>query len=198
VLIPRQDIIFSVATRSPGASDIAHPRFFRRGVLSWPPNVHGHPDLKGLRCQTLPAHRTELALLHDTWRSVPMVLDKFSRYVAADVENMRSLGLPFTLSRLLWASTREFLTRMFAGRAYEDGMAGLLVAVYWAVYRFSVYAAFWEAEGRSRRFDRKIARWGKRLRWLGMLPLRLERIRWRKRPPAVAFRTFARDPKRDG
>ena len=180
VEIPRQQILFGVMTHSPGASDGIHPRFFRRGVLSWPPGVHAHPNITHLRCHTLSADRIEWALLHDTWRSVPMVLDKISRYAPRDVEDLKQVGAPFSLRRLVGASSREFFERMFRGRAYEDGMAGLLAAAYFTVYRFTIYATLWEAEGRSRRFDQTIVRWGRRLHWLGMLPLFLERTFRRK------------------
>src|SRR5205085_2329782 len=76
VLIPRQVVMFGRAVRSPGVSDTTQTRFFRGGVILWPPEVHGRPDLTGLRCCDLSPHASKLSIRHDSWRSVAGVLDK--------------------------------------------------------------------------------------------------------------------------
>jgi len=162
--IPRQQIMFGVTTRSPGAADTTQTRFFRRGVLSWPPEVHGRPDISHLRRVELPTRGPEFALLHDTWRSVPNVLDKIVRYSPKDVENLQAQGVRFSPKEMLRVAGHEFFSRMFFGRAYEDGMAGLLMSLYFAFYKLNMYAELWEAEGRPHTFDKRMAKWGKRLR----------------------------------
>jgi glycosyltransferase involved in cell wall biosynthesis len=166
-LIPRRQVLFGKVVQSPGASDGAHPRFFRRGAVSWPAEVHGSPDLTGLRCYTIPARGGEFSLLHDTWRSVAVVLDKIVRYAPQDVERRRVQGEQFSVGILLKATFGGLLNQLMDGRAYEDGMAGLLTALYWSVYHMTIYAALWEAEGKPEQFDAQIQRWGRRLAPIG-------------------------------
>jgi len=176
VLIPRQDVDFGRAVTSPGTADIAHPRFFRRGVMSWPTGVHEHPDLTGLRCRSLPGDRPELALLHEAWRSVPLVLDRMLRYAPREVEKLQARGEHFSPRTMFGAMWQQVERRMVNGRAYEDGMPGLLVVLYWCVYFLTVHAELWEAEGRTAEFDRQIGRWGRRLARIYRFGLRASRL----------------------
>ncbi|MDB5058670.1 MAG: glycosyl transferase family protein [Chloroflexi bacterium] len=162
VQIPRQQVLFGRIARSPGASDGSHPRFFRRGTIDWPPNIHGSPNLSGLKTYEIPASRADLSILHDTWRSVPIVLDKIYRYAPNDVTNLQAKGESFSLGSMIGAAHRQFVGRMVDGRAYEDGMPGLLTAIYFAIYHLTIHAELWEAEGRPTSFDWWIRKWGLR------------------------------------
>jgi hypothetical protein len=78
----------------------------------------------------------------------------------------------------------ELTGRLFAGRAYEDGMPGILYSLYWTMYWVSVFAELWEAEGRPAEADRQVRRWGRLLHWPGTavyLVLRLMQRRRRRR-----------------
>jgi len=163
VEIPFRTVIFGHSMQAHGVSDQPHPRFFRAGVISWPSEIHGRPELAGLRCYTIPSYGPAFAIHHDTWRSVPIVLDKIARYAPQDVENLRQQQAHFSLVTLLSAIVGGFANRMLEGRAYEDGMPGLLASLYWSVYDLTIHAELWEAEGRTQRFDKHIMRWGRRL-----------------------------------
>lgn len=138
-------------------------RFFRKGSLVWPAYTHGQPDLTGLRYTTLSIERADLALQHDTWRTVSSVLDRIRRYAPDDVKELRSQGKRFSLRSLIDQTRFQFVGRMVDGRAYEDGMPGLLTTLYFAIYFLTVQAEMWEAEGRSTEYDQQILRWGRRL-----------------------------------
>lgn len=167
-----QQMMFGVVVHSEGAADGLHPRFFRNGTVSWPPEVHGAPDLTGLRVVTYNNKRGDVCFLHDTWRTVPTVLDKIMRYTPKDVEHLRADGVHFSLHRMFFHIMYEFLRRAYAGRAYEDGMPGLLTALYWTFYRLNIDASLWEAEGRPAAADAQVRRWGRRTGWIGRLLFR--------------------------
>lgn len=160
--IPYQQVMFGRIVQSPGASEGSHPRFFRRGVVSWPAEVHGSPDLSHLRRYEIPAGDMNLSIHHDTWRTVTTVLDKILRYAPKDAERLQAKGETFSLGRFLRVGIGGFANRMADGRAYEDGMPGLLTALYWAIYDLTIEAEIWEAEGRSSKFDPSIQHWGRR------------------------------------
>jgi glycosyltransferase involved in cell wall biosynthesis len=164
VIVPRQQIMFGKVARSRGAGDGMHPRFFRRGSLSWPSTIHAMPDISHMRSQELPLERSDLWLLHDTWRSVTDVLEKFIRYVPQEVDKLHASGQHFTFRGLLRATLGQFVYRMIRGRAYEDGVAGFLAAMYFTIYAFTIQAALWESEGRPTNFDHQVIRWGRRLK----------------------------------
>jgi glycosyltransferase involved in cell wall biosynthesis len=160
--IPYQQIMFGRSVRSPGASEGSHPRFFRRGMISWPAQVHAWPSVSHLRRYNIPAGDSGLSIHHDTWRTVSTVLDKIVRYAPKDVERLRAQGEHFSPHRLIRVTIGGLANRLVDGRVYEDGVPGLLTALYWAVYDLSIEAEMWEAENRPTYFDASIARWGRR------------------------------------
>jgi len=163
VHVPFRQIMFGTVGTSPGLADSTHPRFFRRGAINWPAHVHGGPDLTNLRALTLP-DRLDCAVLHDTWRSVPQVVDKLMRYSPNDVANLQRKGEHFTLRGMLRAGVGEFYTRFVIGKAYEDGVAGFFASLYFSFYKFTIYAELWEKEGRTKDYDQRLRRWGRRWR----------------------------------
>lgn len=165
VQIPWHGVMFGKVVTAPGLADGVHARFFRRGAVEWPPEVHGAPDLSGVRVLTLLDDRgTEYVMWHDTWRSVPQVVDKLMRYVPSEVEKLRADGRHFSARAMVKAGVGEFYRIFVWGKAYQDGISGLLSALYFMFYQFTIWASLWEAEGRTRADDPWISRQGKRLR----------------------------------
>lgn len=164
VRIPRHTVMFGTVISSPGLSDGPQIRFFRRGVIDWPWRVHGQPDLTGLRVRTLEERGPDFVMWHDTWRSTPQVIDKLMRYVPSEVINLRDAGKHFSSGAMMRAGLGEFYRMFLWGKAYEDGMAGFFGALFFMFYRFAIYAALWEAEGRTHMYDGWVRKWGKRLR----------------------------------
>lgn len=169
VQIPFQSVFFGTVAHSPLGDDGMHARFFRAGALFWPPEVHGHPDLSKLRVYVMPTGKPDYWMLHDTWRSVGIVLDKITRYSPRDVEKIQAAGQHFTLKGMIRATLGQFMWRFFGCRAYKDGLVGFITSVYWAIYAFTIQAMLWEAEGRTHQFDKQVQRWGRRTGWLGRL-----------------------------
>ena len=113
VQIPFRNAFFETVTQSEFGDDGMHPRFFRAGAISWPPEVHGHPDLSQVRVYVMPTGKPDYWILHDTWRSVGMVLDKIMRYSPRDVEKLQAAGQHFSLKRMVRATIGQFMWRFF-------------------------------------------------------------------------------------
>jgi len=160
--VQRQMIIFGKVSQAPwGANDLQR-RFFRTGSVDWPAGIHGRPDVSGLRQQALPVTRPDLALQHDSWRSIPQWLDKMLRFIPDEVAKKQAQGVTFDLGTMVTTVRKQVTHQMVDGRAYEDGLGGLLAVTYLAIYTITVYAELWDADGRSREFDGRIERWGRR------------------------------------
>lgn len=184
VYMHRKMMRFGRPVTAPGSSDTGtYPRFFRRGTISWPPEVHGAPDTSGLRARTLPAQPPGLSLQHDTWRTVAGTVDRILRYAPEDVANLQARDEHFSLGKLLYAVCEQVAARFLLRRGYEDGMAGLLTALYDAVYQLTIHAELWEAEGRTTAHDPAIRRWGRRIALpLGSIYALFWIVRRRSRP----------------
>jgi (heptosyl)LPS beta-1,4-glucosyltransferase len=167
VVVPFLQVAFGRRLMSPGGQDSPHVRFFRRGTISWPEEIHGGPSLSGLRCLDLSEavdwRARDLAILHETWRSPHQVLDKLARYIPKDAERRLAQGGRFTFPGVIWATYVQFRDRFVVGRAYEDGVPGFFHAALFAVMELGVYAEMWHQTGRSEREDVVVARWGRRL-----------------------------------
>jgi glycosyltransferase involved in cell wall biosynthesis len=162
VEIPRQPVQLGRVIRSPGLADMPQARFFRRGAVSWPAELHEPPKLDHLRTCALP-QRPETSLYHDCWRTIPRILDLIARYAPLEVDRARDRGRHFSLRAMLRAVGAQIVERMIEGRAYEDGIHGLLIVFYWCVYHATAHAELWESEGRTTEYDSDIGRWGRRI-----------------------------------
>jgi glycosyltransferase involved in cell wall biosynthesis len=164
--LPFIQAAFGRALSAPGTQDGAHPRFIRRGVATWPAEIHMMPTFHGLRRLDLSAdgdwRKLDLAVLHDTWRSPHQVLEKLARYVPKDAERRLARGDTFTFQGMVQAVIGEFHDRFVRGRAYEDGMAGFLHATLFAVMEFGVHAEMWQQQGRPPGQDLAVMKWGHR------------------------------------
>lgn len=173
VLVPYWFMSFGYRRTDPLAAADAMPRFFRKGALRWPAEVHGRPDLSGLRVVRLSPQEGHY-ILHDAWQTTAEVLDKINRYTAEEARLLRDQGVRFTPSALVRETLRE-LGRGAIYEAYRNGVMGLVNIGFTAFYRFVVWARLWELEGRPRAHDRLVERWGQ---WLSFLPRLAFRV-WR-------------------
>ena len=166
VEIPFQQVFFGTTAQSGLGIDGYHTRLFRRGSIVWPSEVHGAPDISHLRVYRIPMGDLDLNMHHNTWRSSQIVLDKIIRYTPKEVEKLLANGEHFTFTRMMRKIIGMFIRRMFLQRGYEDGMVGLVTSLFWTFYTFATYAQFWEAEGRTKKYDKQVIKWGKRFRFL--------------------------------
>jgi glycosyltransferase involved in cell wall biosynthesis len=182
VYVPFVNEVFGRALTAPGASEMHHPRLFRKGAIDWPAIIHTEPDVSGLRCRSVPrpaGASTSGVVVHVSWRTAHQALEKFSRYVHHEAARRRAQGVSFGVGRLAYRISREFGGRYLVGRCYEDGLPGFFFAAMWGAYELGVQIELWQLDGSPIRQDRLI-RWsgrvvGEPLRWV--LPLWMRRKR---------------------
>jgi hypothetical protein len=80
---------------------------------------------------------------------------------------------------MLGSGLRAFMGSFIGDRAYQNGTAGLLAAIYTAVYQLTVHAQLWEAAGRPTGSDAVVKRWGRRLERVASGGLLLHRAKQR-------------------
>jgi glycosyltransferase involved in cell wall biosynthesis len=120
-----------------------HVRMFRQGTFTWPTAVHSNPVIPPSRVHYIPDY-DELVIAHDTWRTIPEILDRFVRYVPAEARKMMAEGRCFSAWGMLIEVAHEADKHFFRGREWQNGVPGFLYASMFVAYRLFVWAAFWQ------------------------------------------------------
>lgn len=149
-------------------------RMYRRDRIVWPEVPNALPTVPDARVFRL-AQRDENVLIHNRNRTVPEALERAMRYAPAQAQSMVAQGEVFSARRMLAALAAQVDKEFFRGRAWEDGVPGVLRAGILVAYKFYVWAAFWQLAGASRteaddRFVRRLGRLLAGLRRLAGLP----------------------------
>jgi (heptosyl)LPS beta-1,4-glucosyltransferase len=159
VWVPRLNIELGRWMRHGHSWPSRKPRFFRVGTVTFRDKLHqGFVVSDGVRELELPAE-PKLAIWHFSYPSVEKLVDTVNRYTTQEARQRERRGRPpvdHPIEPLkagagyLW---REFLR----GGAHRDGMAGLIVGVTRAYYRFLVAAKRWDAARIERRAAREVS-----------------------------------------
>jgi len=137
-------------------------RFYRRERVVWPTTPNKLPAIEPGRLHRLP-EREDLVLLHDRNRSIPEALERAIRYAPAEAQALLDSGEVFTARKMLLRMLRKARKQYVEGRAFDDGVPGILRATVLVTFHFYVWASFWQLSGAKRtpeddRFLRRIGR----------------------------------------
>lgn len=160
--IPRETWILGGPLIASGYQNDAHPRFFRRGVLTWPSEIHGAPDLRKTRTIQLPRD-PGMSVKHDTWRTVASQLDRIQRYAPQEVALLQKQGCIFNVDRMLRAMWIAFRRSFITGQGYRDGVRGLFVGLLLADYQMVIHMELWEHQKKPLNGNSTVERWSRRL-----------------------------------
>ncbi len=145
VLIPRKNIIFGKWIQNSRWWPDYLPRFFKKGKVKWPKQIHQKPILKG-KIYTLPDSE-RFAILHYNYRTLDQFLDRSRRYAEVQAnELIKEKKYVLNYSDLLLKPLGEFLSRFFAGQGYRDGVHGLALALLQSYATALVYLKVWEKQ----------------------------------------------------
>lgn len=123
-------------------------RFFRRGTYlslyeSREILVHGN-------FRVFKGHRNTIRLdskhyiLHLAYPNVEKYVYKtIGTYARIEAEQRRRDGARFSLGRLLGETAKAFVGRYIIRKGFKDGIRGLILCFFYAVFRFSVWANIW-------------------------------------------------------
>ncbi len=167
-IIPRRALVFGAPLEASGYQHDTQPRFFRAGVLDWPPRVHDRPVIKHLRRIELP-RQDGLCLEHEMWRDAASVVSMLSRYTPHEVENFRRADQAYSAGAALHATWHAFFATFIKREGYRDGQRGLWVALIHALYQIISYLYLWEASGYPEGAGAAATEWGRLHRVLGVI-----------------------------
>jgi glycosyltransferase involved in cell wall biosynthesis len=169
VVIPRTNVDFGHPPQDPAQRYEPQLRMYRRERVRWPTEPNRLPTVPEERLLRLPAD-DELVILHERNQSIPEVVERIMRYAPAEAQTMIDRGEVFT-ARAMFGTLGGKARRYFIqGRAFEDGVPGVMRAWTLLNFHFYVWAAFWQMSGAKRTaeddaYARRIGRTLQALRW---------------------------------
>jgi glycosyltransferase involved in cell wall biosynthesis len=181
--IPRMNYFFGLPVPHTGGFPDYQLRCFRRGAGRYPDRLHSAAVIDG------PVAYLPVAdgawIVHDReGTTLTDVVLKFDTYAGKEARTQLAEGRPFGGPlAALWAGVSAFRFRFITARGYRDGMAGLLLSVLFAFYRFLVEAKAWELSGFESRWDRDVRRLGSLPRLAWALAVEGARRVWRRKGP---------------
>jgi len=144
VLIPRKNIIFGKWMKNSRWWPDYLPRFFKKGKINWPKQIHKQPDLSGRMIYTLPDSE-KFSIVHYNYDGLEQFLRRGEKYAQVQaIELIKEKSYKFSSKDLLLKPLEEFLSRFFSGEAYKDGVHGLALSLLQAWVVLLVYLKVWE------------------------------------------------------
>ncbi|GAB4027633.1 MAG: glycosyltransferase family 2 protein [Candidatus Microgenomates bacterium] len=144
VKIPRQNYFFNSWVKASRWWPDYQVRFFKRGTVTFPTQLHSEPLTIGQGLTLDPDPK--LAIKHLNYRSLDEWFEKNRRYAKADAQDRLSFKQSFSIIDAMKLSVSELVSRFFAGGGHADGMHGLILSILQSFYYFLVYAYYWEAK----------------------------------------------------
>jgi len=145
VRIPFCHSIFGKIIDRSGWGHHALTRLFRRGHVTWRPEVHSQPEVSGA-VLTLPYSGSEMAIFHLNYSSVSQWVEKMNRYTTAEAQRLRARHRSFHPLKLFYQPAKEFWNRYFIAQGFRDGLHGLILSLLMAFYYLVTYVKLWELE----------------------------------------------------
>jgi glycosyltransferase involved in cell wall biosynthesis len=137
--LPRKNILFGHWIQHAGWWPDYNVRFFRKGHVDWPREIHAQPKTEGKR-ERLPA-KEEYAIIHHNYPTVSEFITRMDKYTSITASEKRK----FEHSPLV-AFWHEFQSRFLAKEGYKDGNPGLYVSLLQSMYEAVVRIKQWEAD----------------------------------------------------
>ena len=128
-------------------------RFFRKQVyidtyttqeLTVHQNFNALYSLKGNRRITL---SKDYYILHNAYPTIEKyVIKTVEFYARVEAKQKFERGEKFSTSKMFFDSLKTFLMSYFFRRGFLDGVRGLILCLYYTVYRFNIWANLWFLE----------------------------------------------------
>jgi len=163
VVMPRTNWDLGYAPSNPNERYEQQLRMYRKSRVAWPTTPNALPTVPDERTYRVPS-ADDTVLVHDRNRNIPEVLDRIVRYAPLQAQSMIDRGEVFT-ARAMFLSLGTRAKRQFIdGKAWRDGVPGMLRAAILVAFHFYIWAAFWQLSGAKRtpeddRFVRRFGLW---------------------------------------
>lgn len=121
------------------------PRLYRTKGARYEAPVHEVLVVKGSR------GRLEANVEHQAYDSIDQYLAKLNHYTTFEADVLDRAGKRFSLVYFLGRPFKEFWMRFVVAQGFRDGPAGLIIALFSAVYRAVAIAKLWERHSSKER-----------------------------------------------
>lgn len=161
VVMPRMNCDLGYPPTNPKERYEPQLRMYRPEHVVWPLVPNALPDVPARRRCEVP-RRDEFALIHERNRNVPEAIDRVLRYAPAEGQAWCNQGREFSARAMLADLGVQTYRQLIYGRAWRDGVPGILRVGFVLAFRLYTWAAFWQAAGgrRSVTDDRLLRRLG--------------------------------------
>jgi glycosyltransferase involved in cell wall biosynthesis len=163
VIMPRMNWDLGYPPSNPAERYEQQLRMYRKSRVVWPTIPNALPKVDDARTYRVPSTDATV-LTHDRNRNIPEVLDRIVRYAPLQAQSMIDRGQVFS-ARAMFVSLGTRAKRQFIdGKAWRDGVPGMLRAAILVGFHFYIWAAFWQLSGARRtpeddRFVRRVGLW---------------------------------------
>ena len=134
---PIKEIIFGKWLRHGGFS-IKPIRMYRKSAGEWQGRLHEHYVTKG------PVHVFTNHIVHDSYISVHVFVEKCNRYSSIDAEQIFAEGKPFRLYKLFFTPLERFFGRFILHAGFRDGFHGFVAAAMIGLNYVLRFLKLWE------------------------------------------------------
>ncbi len=141
--MPRKEIIFGKWVRHGGWYPQHKLRLYRKGSGAWVGRVHERYETGG------PVHTFSAPIVHDSYRSVHLFVEKFNRYSSIDAEQDFAAGERFSLLKLFLQPLERFFGRYVRHGGWRDGLHGFVLASLIGLNYFIRHLKLWERRYRA-------------------------------------------------
>lgn len=142
--IPLKDIAFGKWIRHGGWYPQHKKRLYRKGSGTWTGRVHERFETEA------PIRVLEGAIVHESFTSVAVVIDKINRYSTLDAATACAEGHRFSLFKLFFVPLERFFGRYVRHGGWRDGFHGFVLAALIGLNYFFRHLKIWEARKRER------------------------------------------------
>ncbi len=116
-------------------------RFFKKGSVSWPNQIHRQPNPEGERGKV--GAQEDCSIIHHHYQSIGQFVERLNRYTDHQLELLIETK-KFTWLSLVRAPVDEFVSRFYFGEGYKDGLHGLAISLLQATSELVLHLKYWE------------------------------------------------------
>jgi (heptosyl)LPS beta-1,4-glucosyltransferase len=149
VIMPRMNWDLGYPPTNPAERYEQQLRMYRKSRVVWPTIPNALPQVPDERKYRVPSI-DENVLVHDRNRNIPEVLDRIVRYAPLQAQSMIDRGMVFSARAMFVALGTRAKRQFIDGKAWRDGVPGMLRAAILVGFHFYVWAAFWQLSGAKR------------------------------------------------
>ena len=163
VVMPRMNWDLGYPPSNPNERYEQQLRMYRKSRIEWPVIPNAAPHVSDTRKYRVPS-TDQTVLVHDRNRNIAEVLDRIVRYAPLQAQSMIDRGQVFSARAMFLSLGTRAKRQVIDGRAWRDGVPGMLRAAILVGFHFYIWAAFWQLSGAKRtpeddRFVRRFGLW---------------------------------------